>query len=383
VRLVQQEHNLIFVQVFFPFFFSSSLFLSSSLIMLFLWSTRYGSLVKTACRSSWANPHYTTTVVSSTVSSSFAFGPRKSSSPPWLTTRLALSTTAHNSFPHHDPLDTHALPPAVEPKVELVKTPVERHYPRPIRSEFAGRKPLSSKDLEELDCSLYSHRKPVTWSDFVALGIVKALRVPADAFFSKRYLNRAVVLETVAAVPGMVAAMIRHLRSLRRMKHDGGWISHLLNEAENERMHLMTWMRVCQPNILERSLVGATQAAFFSCFALLYALTPRTAHRVVGYLEEEAVISYTLFLQEIDIGRIQNVDAPDIAKWYWNLQPNAKLRDVVLAVRYDEALHRDVNHHFSDRIFNGKQDLLVPLRQSECGLTVTVPPPTPPPTTVK
>jgi hypothetical protein len=28
--------------------------------------------------------------------------------------------------------------------------------------------------------------------------------------------------------------MLRHLRSIRRMKRDGGWIHTLLNEAENE-----------------------------------------------------------------------------------------------------------------------------------------------------
>ena len=340
--------------------------------MLSLGSMRYGLVVGTAYRSALVSHRYL--AIPSTLSSvsSFTLWPRKS---PLLsavtTTRLALFTS-YDSSPRPDPLDTYSSPP--EPKEELVKTPVERHYPRPIRSEFAGRVPLSSKDLEELPVSLYSHRKPITWSDYFALGVVRALRIPADAFFSKRYLNRAAVLETVAAVPGMVAAMIRHLRSLRRMKHDGGWISHLLTEAENERMHLMTWMRVCQPNILERSLIGGTQAVFFTWFALLYALSPRTAHRVVGYLEEEAIISYTRFLDEIDSGRIPNIDAPDIAKWYWNLQPNAKLRDVVLAIRYDEALHRDVNHHFSDRIFNGKQDLLVPLRQSECGITVKLPP---------
>jgi ubiquinol oxidase len=257
--------------------------------------------------------------------------------------------------------------------VPFVKTPVERHHPAPIRSEFSGEKPMSSRDLEQLDVGLYSHRKATNWSDFLALGIVRGLRIPVDVFFSKRYMNRAVVLETVAAVPGMVAGVSRHLRSLRQMRHDGGWIVHLLSEAENERMHLMTWMRVCQPNLLERALVGITQAGFFTVFALLYALSPRTAHRVVGYLEEEAIISYTQFLAEIDSGHIPNIDAPDIARWYWNLAPDAKLKDVVMAVRYDEALHRDVNHHLSDRILHRREDLTVPLRQSESGITVTLP----------
>lgn len=75
--------------------------------------------------------------------------------------------------------------------------------------------------------------------------------------------------------------------------------------------------------------------------------------RFVGYLEETACEEYTHFLKAIDSGRIPNVPAPDIAKNYWNLAPDARLRDVVLVVRADEALHRDVNHNFSHKIREG------------------------------
>ncbi|KAJ1806430.1 inducible alternative oxidase 2, partial [Coemansia sp. RSA 2598] len=162
----------------------------------------------------------------------------------------------------------------------------------------------------------------------------------------------------VAAVPGMVGALIRHIKSLQGMRHDGGWIGHLLHEAENERMHLMTWMEVGKPVLWERALIATVQTGFFAVFSLLYMVSPRTAHRVVGYLEEEAVTSYTHFIKEIDAGTIENVKAPDIAVAYWNLDPKtATLRDVVLAVRADEALHRDTNHHFSDRILAGRESL--------------------------
>ena len=57
-----------------------------------------------------------------------------------------------------------------------------------------------------------------------------------------KYLTRAIFLETIAAVPGMVAGMHRHMRSLRTLRPDGGWIHHLLEEAENERMHLLTFL---------------------------------------------------------------------------------------------------------------------------------------------
>ncbi|HEY1225178.1 MAG TPA: alternative oxidase [Brevundimonas sp.] len=195
------------------------------------------------------------------------------------------------------------------------------------------------------------HHKVRGVSDRVAFGFVKFLRFFADTFFAKRYGNRAVVLETVAAVPGMVGATLTHLKALRRMKDDEGWIRTLMDEAENERMHLMTFIEVCKPTAFERFVVMTVQWIFYLCFFGLYLVSARTAHRVVGYFEEEAVISYTAYLAELDAGRQENVPAPEIARRYWGLPDDARLRDVVLVVRADEAHHRDVNHGFADTLW--------------------------------
>jgi len=154
------------------------------------------------------------------------------------------------------------------------------------------------------------HHQPRDMSDRVALGCTKALRFLADTFFAKRYGHRAIVLETVAAVPGMVGATITHLRCLRRMCDDRGWIRTLMEEAENERMHLMTFIEVAQPTVFERFVIMAVQWVFYLGFFGLYLVSPRTAHRLVGYFEEEAVISYTHYLEEIDQGRSVNGPAP-------------------------------------------------------------------------
>lgn len=198
--------------------------------------------------------------------------------------------------------------------------------------------------------SLDMHHPVSGTSDRIALAITLSLRFVADTFFAKRYGNRAIVLETVAAVPGMVGGMLVHLRCLRWMVDDLGWIRTLLDEAENERMHLMTFVKIAKPNWFERLVVLMTQALFFIFFFGLYLISSRTAHRLVGYFEEEAVISYTRYLQEIDEGRVENIAAPAIAIDYWKLAPGARLRDVVLAVRMDEAGHRDVNHGFADTL---------------------------------
>jgi len=197
------------------------------------------------------------------------------------------------------------------------------------------------------------HHKPLSMSDSAALRVVKTMRFFADNFFAKRYGHRAVVLETVAAVPGMVGGLLQHLRAIRHIRDDQGWIKELIEEADNERMHLMTFIHIAQPSRFERTLIMVAQAVFYNLYFFLYLLAPKTAHRVVGYLEEEAVISYTHYLEEIDAGRVENVAAPQIAIKYWNLPSTARLRDVVIVVRTDEAHHRDTNHHFANQIAKG------------------------------
>lgn len=197
------------------------------------------------------------------------------------------------------------------------------------------------------------HHTPQNASDRFALRIVKFLRVFVDRFFAGRYGHRAVVLETIAAVPGMVGGLLQHLKAVRHIRDDQGWIRELLEEADNERMHLMTFVRIADPSKFERLLILVAQAIFYNVYFFLYLFAPKTAHRIVGYLEEEAVVSYTQYLAQIDAGSVENVPAPQIAIDYWNLPGDARLREVVEVVRADEAMHRDVNHGFADKIESG------------------------------
>ncbi len=197
---------------------------------------------------------------------------------------------------------------------------------------------------------LARHYAPKNIRDRIAYVFIRFLRLCADLFFARRYGHRAVVLETVAAVPGMVGGVLQHLRALRRMKSDHGWIRTLLDEAENERQHLMTFIHIVRPSRFERLLVLLIQGVFYNFYFLLYVIAPGTAHRVVGYLEEEAVHSYTEYLAGVDNGSYANVPAPPIAFDYWPLAPDARLREVIVAVRADECRHRDVNHKFANEL---------------------------------
>ena len=195
--------------------------------------------------------------------------------------------------------------------------------------------------------------KRVDIADSIAFRLTMMFRWFADTFFAKRYGHRAVVLETVAGVPGMVAGMWNHLRSLRKMQPDErGWIKTLLDEAENERMHLMIFIEIAKPNIFERLLIAFAQLVFWHFYLVLYIFFPGTAHRMIGYFEDQAVISYTQYLDEIKSSKVENIPAPQIAIDYYRLKKTAKLSDVIKKVRADEQGHADVNHGMADQINN-------------------------------
>ena len=185
-------------------------------------------------------------------------------------------------------------------------------------------------------------------SDSFAKSMTMFFRFIADTFFAKRYGHRAVVLETIAGVPGMVAGVWLHAKSLRKMKT--GWgpkIREMMEEAENERMHLMIFIDIAQPTWLERWIVLLAQFVFIIFYTLLYIFFPKTAHRMIHYFEEEAVVSYTNYLHMISSGQTEEVPAPQIAIEYYGLQGDARLSDVIVKVREDEKHHAKVNYNYS------------------------------------
>jgi len=206
-----------------------------------------------------------------------------------------------------------------------------------------------------------NHRTPKSFIDTLAFVLIKIMRTNFDIMSGfkfgslnpNKWLTRIIFLETVAGVPGSIGATLRHLSSLRRMKRDHGWIHTLLEEAENERMHLLTALTLKNPSLSFRLAVLITQGIFYNFFFISYLLSPKFCHRLVGYLEEEAVKTYTKCLADIDDPNSlthawKTTPAPAVARKYWHLKDDATMRDVILVIRADEAHHRDVNHTFGD-----------------------------------
>ncbi|KAL2870766.1 mitochondrial alternative oxidase [Aspergillus lucknowensis] len=242
------------------------------------------------------------------------------------------------------------FPPPDAPKIKEVETA----WAHPVYTE------------EEMHRVTVGHRQAKNWSDWVALGSVRLLRWGMDLvtgykhpepgqehnarfqMTEKKWLTRFVFLESVAGVPGMVGGMLRHLRSLRRMKRDNGWIETLLEEAYNERMHLLTFLKLAEPGWFMRLMVLGAQGVFFNGFFISYLVSPRTCHRFVGYLEEEAVLTYTRAIKDLEAGKLpkwEKLEAPQIAVQYWKMPEGSRtMKDLLLYIRADEAKHREVNH---------------------------------------
>ena len=191
-----------------------------------------------------------------------------------------------------------------------------------------------------------------TLSNFIAKSLTVFFKSVANLFFQKRYGHRAVVLETVAAVPGMVAAFFCHLESLRKgTTETTPDLEHMLHEAENERMHLMIILQVVHPSFLERMLIVFAQIVFTIGYSALYLLSRPTAHRMIEFFEAEAVISYTNYIALIDQGVIYNEPAPVIAIDYYGLEENATFREVLEHIRADEQGHHEANKKIADILF--------------------------------
>lgn len=125
-------------------------------------------------------------------------------------------------------------------------------------------------------------------------------------------------------------------------------IETLLEEAYNERMHLLTFLKMAEPGWFMKLMILGAQGVFFNGLFVSYLLSPRTVHRFVGYLEEEAVITYSRAIADIEAGKLpkwEKLQAPEIAIRYWNMpEGHRTMRDLLLYIRADEAKHREVNH---------------------------------------
>jgi hypothetical protein len=215
----------------------------------------------------------------------------------------------------------------------------------------------TKEEINDKMSTLY-HHNPVTFTDHLVHKFMYGLYHTFNFITGYKPENptvkaiewRLIVLESVAGVPGFVAAGFRHFRSLRQLQRDHGWIATLLEEAENERMHLLVCLQMFKASYLTRFLVLSGQVIMTPVLMSMYFLNPKSLHRFVGYLEETACTTYVNVIQKIDTPGTHlhegwsKLRAPPLALGYWKLQEEATWKDVLGCIMADETHHRDVNH---------------------------------------
>lgn len=220
----------------------------------------------------------------------------------------------------------------------------------------------SEEELVQTHASKILKHKPACFSDRVMRGIMTGLYHSFNFVTGYKENDpstssiewRLIVLESVAGVPGFLAAAFRHFHSLRTLERDHGGIFTFLEEAENERMHLLVCLEMFEASFVTRAIVVGAQVSLTPFLALVYFIKPAAMHRFVGYLEETAVQTYSNIVEKIDTPGTQlhknwaTLPAPSMAQGYWALGPKSTWKEVLRHILADEAHHRDVNHTFAD-----------------------------------
>ena len=112
----------------------------------------------------------------------------------------------------------------------------------------------------------------------------------------------------------------------------------------------MFFIEIARPNIFERFIVLCSQLLFGIFYLFMYVCFTRTAHRMIGYFEDEAVNSYTEYLNMVESGKVKDTPAPPLAINYYKLSSDAKLSDVIKCVRADEQHHSKINHEYANNL---------------------------------
>lgn len=235
--------------------------------------------------------------------------------------------------------------------------------PPPNETKFGGAYHLQNhvwtdEEIEKCLASKDKKYQPQTMSDHFVVNVMRTLYHTFNFITGYKEDNpttrsiewRLIVLESFAGVPGFLAAAFRHFYSLRTLKKNEPFIFTLLEEANNERMHLLVCLKQFNAGMFTRFLVMGAQFTMVPFLMALYAVYPPAMHRFVGHLEETAVHTYANIIKSIETpGTHLNKDwvdlpAPQMAIDYWMLPKDADWLLVMKHVLADEAHHRDVNH---------------------------------------
>ena len=203
-----------------------------------------------------------------------------------------------------------------------------------------------------------THHVPTTPGDYIALYGVRCLRWVAHRTYRDRFLHRSFPLVALAPVFPLTSVVAAHFGGVVRHSHYGPAhqerSSRLLDELHNKEMHYAAMLEFASVRPFDRCFIAVCRALCHVVYAVASLIAPRMGYRFVAYLAEEATVTLTHFVNDIDTGHIADVPATPMCVTYWAMPKGGptggcSLRDVVLRLRTDAMTHRDWNHHRANR----------------------------------
>lgn len=181
-------------------------------------------------------------------------------------------------------------------------------------------------------------------------------RVIGAAFtrgYGERLEAKALVLETLAAIPAIVIGAIRALRAQRR-RTDDALVRDCATEADNEHAHMLAFAAITELTWVDRLVVVMGQPVLAAAFALLHTVSERAAHRLCGHFEEEAMRTYAHHRAAVAAGRPDPVLGA-FACERWSLPMGSRLSALLPILEQEESEHGRRHHEVADALRAGPQ----------------------------
>lgn len=248
-----------------------------------------------------------------------------------------------------------------------VSDSVKDHHSATLRNRV-----WTEEELKQKWETVHQHEERSSGMDYLTYGVIRGLYHSFNTVTGFDHDDptvesmklRLILLESIAGVPPFIMAGYRHFRALRKLTYDGGRIYTHLEEAENERMHLISCMQIFEASWKTTAAVYGAQL-FITPFCWFFCLAnPRWLNRFVGYLEETACETYGTVLRACNdpskklYKEWHDKPAPPAAIQYWQLPENATWPDALLRIYADETQHRDINHTFANISIEARNPLL-------------------------
>lgn len=196
---------------------------------------------------------------------------------------------------------------------------------------------------------LFREHHPHTLGDYVVRGFVGFARSVVSALGKHRYVDRALIANTIIASFSMSLAYALHMKAVLRGDPRRDRIEELLGEASAAHFHIIVMQKLGTLKGFAKFVLAILQGLGSLCFRFMVVCSPSLGHRLLGYVYEKSITDYTIWIDAIRKEVAANIPADPLALQYWELLEGSTLVEVLESMRMDNIRSRDREHEYGDK----------------------------------